>query len=239
MLHVQGQAAIGIELEVGQHARVDQVAIERVGHQQFVLAVVHGQRPERIGRGQGALVEVQGVVGFRRIDRLAVLVDEITDVVGLFGGVAEDPHVGASIAVQIITLEVIAGAEQIVAADLVGIDFGVLELGKLSLGIADAVFQRFALLGAEVGQLERLAGFDTDFGEARKQVLLDILGRSERQHEVQVTEQVRGFAHGRRGFWPVDLRRGRRGFAFIVMAQAFNLVTLLDLPDLGQILFIE
>ncbi|MNQ31564.1 hypothetical protein D3C85_449410 [compost metagenome] len=239
VLHIKSQAAIGIELEVRQHARVDQVAIERVGHQQLVLAVVHGQGPERIGRGQGALVEMQGVVVFRGVDRFAVLVDEITDVVRLFGGVAENPHVGAGIAVQVIALEVITGAEEITTGDLVGIDFGFLEFGKPGLGIADAVFQGLALLGAECVDVERLAGLDTDPGEARQQVLFHVLGRGERQHEVQVAEQVRGFAHGRRGFWPVDLRCGGRRFVFVVMTQGFNLVALLDLLDLGQILLIE
>ena len=131
VLHVQGQAAVGVELEVGQHARVDQVAIQRVGHQQFVLAVVHRQRPERVGRGQGALVEMQGVIVFRGVDRLAVLVDEIADVVRFFGGVAEDPHVGAGVAVQVIAFQVIAGTEEVAAGDLMGVNLVFLELRRI------------------------------------------------------------------------------------------------------------
>ncbi|MNO59984.1 hypothetical protein D3C76_505840 [compost metagenome] len=182
---------------------------------------------------------MQGVVVFRGIDRLAVLVDEVTDVVRFFGGVAEDPHVGAGVAIQVIALEVIAGTEKVAAGDFVGIDPGFLELGEFSLGIADAILQGLALFGREVAQVERLAGFDADFRETPEQVFFHVLGRGERQHEIQVAKQVRGVAHGRRGFRPIDLRRGRRGFLLVVVAEGFNLVALLDLLDLGQVLVIE
>jgi len=134
VLYVKGQSAIVVELEVRQHARVDQVAIERVGHQQFGLAVVHRQRPERVGRGQGVFVEVQGVIVFRGIDRLPILVDEIADVIRFFGGVAENANVGAGIAVQVVALEVITGAEKVAAGEFVGIHFGFLEFGEFCLG---------------------------------------------------------------------------------------------------------
>ena len=63
---------IGVPLEAGQHVRVDQVAFLVVGHQQLGLGVVHGQRPEGIGRWQLVLGEMHGVAVACTVGRLAL-----------------------------------------------------------------------------------------------------------------------------------------------------------------------
>jgi hypothetical protein len=77
---------------------------------------------------------------------------------------------------------VIASAEQVATADFVAIDLVLLELGEFSLGVADAVFKGLALVGGQLFEIERLTGFDTDFGLKRaSRSFSDILRRGERQ----------------------------------------------------------
>ncbi|MNV34582.1 hypothetical protein D3C71_1260080 [compost metagenome] len=175
----------------------------------------------------------------RAIDRLAGVIDEVPHVGGFIGGVAKDPHVGAGVAVQVVVVQVIAGAEEIATGDLMGIHLVFLEGGELGLGIADAVFQRLALFGGEGLEVERLAGNDADGGETRQQVFLGVLCRGKGEHEVQVAEQFRAVGHAGGRFRPADLRRGGRCRLLEVLAQGLDLVAALDFPDLFQVLFIE
>jgi hypothetical protein len=51
------QPAVIIHLELRQHGRVQQVAIDRIGDEQARRLVVEGQRPERVGGWQLAILE--------------------------------------------------------------------------------------------------------------------------------------------------------------------------------------
>ena len=58
--------AIGIALELRQHRRVDQIAIDRIGDEQARRQFIHRQRPERVDRRQLARREAQQCSGWHR-----------------------------------------------------------------------------------------------------------------------------------------------------------------------------
>lgn len=70
----------------------------------------------------------------------------------------------------------IAAAEQVTAADLVGVDLVFLEGGEFGAGVGNPFFQGLALFSRQVLDLERRAGGDTDLGKARQQVFFTVLG---------------------------------------------------------------
>ena len=60
-LNQQGHPAVWISFEVGQHRGIDQISVDRIGHQELGSPVVHRDRPEGIHRGQVAGAEPQPV----------------------------------------------------------------------------------------------------------------------------------------------------------------------------------
>ena len=69
MLDVERQPAIRILLQVGQHRRVDQVAVERIGVEQARRQLVERDRPEGVDRRQPPRREAQRVA-VRTVERL-------------------------------------------------------------------------------------------------------------------------------------------------------------------------
>ncbi|MNQ87200.1 hypothetical protein D3C85_1024140 [compost metagenome] len=173
------------------------------------------------------------------VERLAVLVDEIPHVTGFFGRVAENAHVGAGIAVQVVVLQVLARAEQGTTADFVAVDLVPLEGEELGLAVADAGLQGLDLLGGQAFFIDRQARANADFRQPLAQFGLVGLRGGESQHEVQVAEQGRAVAHARLWLGPGNGRCGLCRCLAEKGAQGLGFVTLLDLLDLGQVLLIE
>ncbi|MCY1396549.1 hypothetical protein D9M71_115260 [compost metagenome] len=173
------------------------------------------------------------------IERLAVLVDEIAHVAGLFGGISENAHVGAGIAVQVVVFQVLACAEQGTAADFVAIDLIPLECKKLGLAVADAGLQGLELFRSQAFFIVRQPRADADLGQTFAQLGLAGVRGGESQHEVQVAEQGRAVTHTGLGFGPGNGRGSGCRLLADKSTEGLGLVTLLDLLDLGQVLLIE
>ena len=73
-LDINRQRAIGVFLQLAQHRRIDEVAIDRVFDQKLRLAVIHRNRPEGVDRRQRVSGECQRVGMLTAIERLPVAV---------------------------------------------------------------------------------------------------------------------------------------------------------------------
>jgi len=96
MLQVDSQRTVAILLHVWQHRRVDQVTVDRIFDQQLTVAVVHGDRPERLDRRQRTGGEGECVVVLAAIQDLALGIDTGQQVHRLGGVVAVDPGPAAA-----------------------------------------------------------------------------------------------------------------------------------------------
>ena len=73
--------------------------------------------------GDGSFSEVEFVVVLRGIEGVVVGVCEVAEVDGVGAGVAVEAEFGSGEAVDVVVLEEVAGAEQVGAGDLVGVNF--------------------------------------------------------------------------------------------------------------------
>ncbi len=114
-------------------------------------------------------------------------IDEVAEVEGILLGVAVEAELGSYIAVEIVVLEEVAGAEHVAAGDGVGVDLFD-DGGEVGGGVLDAVVDGLLDFWREPIEVEGLVGADVEFREAGKEGGLGGVGRAKLEDEVDVGE---------------------------------------------------